>query len=116
MLIFVLCTVRAERLPSFDLRLLISTDKLGHFVFYAVFSLLIIYGHYRQHQGQWMLRAASRLAFYISVPYGMLMELLQAFVFFGRSAEWLDILANCIGSMVGVFIFYACYRLRYGRR
>ena len=49
---------------------------------------------------------ASRLAFYGSIILGVVLEILQWQLNVGRHFEILDIIANIIGSIVGLIAFY----------
>ena len=49
------------------------------------------------------------MALLCSVVYGLLVEWLQANVFFERSADVMDMVANTEGSILGVGLFYLIY-------
>lgn len=55
---------------------------------------------------------APQVAFFVAFSYGLLVELLQAFVFFNRSADFGDIIANTIGSVLGIGLFLLIYGIR----
>jgi VanZ family protein len=42
---------------------------------------------------------------FFSVSFGVLMEICQLYLFNGRSFELFDIIANIIGSVVGLILF-----------
>lgn len=91
-------------------------DKLLHAGAYALLAILI---------AQYLccvLRKPIKAVFYatwLSICFGMMTELLQMMVQTGRTAEWLDILADSIGAFLGSVLFCQIKRLssaRYERR
>lgn len=84
-------------------------DKAVHFFLYAQFSLFLIIGFIKQFQYNKLRQRAIGYAFLISFLYGILMEILQNFVFKGRSIELMDILANFSGTIFGILIFFIIY-------
>lgn len=55
---------------------------------------------------RWPLRQIASLAVIGPVAYGVLLEAVQSVLPY-RSAEWLDVLSNTIGAMVGTLIALA---------
>jgi len=49
---------------------------------------------------------AARISFYGAIFLGVLLEILQWQLNFGRHFEILDIIANIIGSIIGLIAFY----------
>ncbi len=65
-------------------------DKQVHFLAFALLTLP--YGWVRPHAALWLVP--------IAILYGGAIELIQPM--FGRGAEWGDLLADCLGALVGV--------------
>jgi VanZ family protein len=107
--ILLLCALQGDQFPSFRWDFSFSFDKLIHFFFYAVLSLLLIVARVKQHRSSPRRFSAIRVALLVSILYGILVEALQALVFFQRSADWNDVFANTIGSFIGVVLFYLIY-------
>ncbi len=84
-------------------------DKAVHFYLYAQFTLLLIVGFIKQFQLRILHKGPVRSAFLISFFYGIINELLQKYVFSGRSIELFDIAANFSGAIFGILIFYIIY-------
>ena len=84
---------------------LISVDKIGHAFVYAVLTLLILRGFYTKQAKKVLAVSTLILAVSISSVYGVTMEVMQFAFFPGRFFEVLDIIANIIGSLIGVYIF-----------
>ncbi|MBX7204582.1 MAG: VanZ family protein [Bacteroidia bacterium] len=107
--ILLLCALQGDQFPSFHWDFSFSFDKLVHLFFYAVLSLLLIVARVKQYRFSPKRFNAIKAALVVSVLYGMLVEALQALVFFQRSADWNDVVANTAGSFIGVALFYAIY-------
>lgn len=95
-------TVAGINLPEslFDL---ISTDKAAHATVYAIFIVLWLWG-IKKTDGVYVV--APTLIALFCMAYGFLMEVLQFYYFPGRYFEFLDIVANISGVLIGWFIFY----------
>ena len=84
---------------------LIGMDKLGHLVIYAVFTVLLLFGVSKNRN---LNQSSLIFVVVLSSGYGVLMEVMQFTFFKGRYFEVLDIIANIIGSFVGLF-FFNCF-------
>ncbi len=81
-------------------------DKLSHFFAYALLVFL------------WSIALvlkttkikAARVAFYGAIFLGVLLEILQWQLNVGRHFEILDIIANIIGSIIGLIAFYKIFK------
>ncbi len=80
------------------------SDKLLHFFAYAVLGALFLRA-YRTLQIRNNLKLLIILSILSSSLYGISDELHQYFVS-SRSAEWMDIFADILGSLFGVFIYH----------
>ena len=78
-------------------------DKLLHFIAYAVLGALFLRA-YKTLQIRNRLNLLIMLSILSSSMYGISDELHQFFVPL-RSAEWMDIFADILGSVFGVFIY-----------
>ena len=79
------------------------SDKLLHFFAYAVLGALFLRAYKTLRMGN-NLKLLIILSALSSSLYGISDEIHQYFVPF-RSAEWMDIFADIIGSAFGVFIY-----------
>lgn len=73
-------------------------DKIGHLSFYASLTFL------------WSMALRSKkisnyFVLFFSICFGVLMEICQLYLFNGRSFEVYDIIANIVGSFVGLILF-----------
>lgn len=82
---------------------LFSMDKIGHFGIYGIFTFLLLRG-FIFPASQWKEKGVQ-IALSISIFYGIGLEMIQYAFFPGRYFEYLDIIANIIGSFTGLFFF-----------
>ncbi len=82
---------------------LVGVDKLGHLVIYALFSILMFFGIVKNRK-EMPTNTSALLVVGLCSAYGVMMELMQFTFFTGRYFEVLDIIANIIGSFIGLFI------------
>lgn len=80
-------------LPGSDLPAQNLNDKLNHFIAYGVLSFLALLGRHKVSL-MWVIVAA--------IGYGVALEVLQGAMPYGRSASWLDAIANTGGVLGGV--------------
>jgi VanZ family protein len=87
------------RLPALRV---VGFDKIAHFGAFAVLALLVIHALLAWDLGR---RRAAWLAVAISIAYGALDELHQAFVP-GRVPSLLDLVADAAGAAVAAALWY----------
>ena len=89
-------------LPGSELPAQSLNDKLNHFIAYGVLAFL---GALGRHQ------VSLFWATVLVIGYGLLLEALQGLMPFGRSASWLDAVANTAGAVCGILIALGVARL-----
>ena len=85
---------------------LFSPDKIAHFGAYAVFAVLLAVAF--RNRGRW---SSLLLAFLTASVFGILMEVAQALSQTGREYDPVDMLANCLGALLGCLLVWAGRRL-----
>ncbi|MEO1023269.1 MAG: VanZ family protein [Bacteroidota bacterium] len=86
-----------------------SHDKLGHaamFFCWTFFDGLIILLNTRKFPNVLLLITRGLI-------FGGLIEVLQYLIPTNRSPEWLDLLADGIGSLIGIVFLYVLYKWRF---
>ena len=86
-----------------------GADKLGHVVFHAgivLFWFLALKSSSNSFKTQNILMKSILLSLF----YGILIEICQALFTTTRSADWRDVLANCIGASI------ACLTIQLARK
>ncbi|MEM1120399.1 MAG: VanZ family protein [Bacteroidota bacterium] len=81
----------------------IAIDKVGHLVFYGIFTCLLVFGFHKKNQG--IQKNTLLKSLIISSFYGIGMEIMQYSLFPNRYFEVLDIIANISGSLLGLLFF-----------
>jgi VanZ family protein len=98
-----LSLISASKIQKLNVIDIIGIDKLAHLCFYAVFTFL------------WCSALRDKInifwkVIFFSISFGILMEILQFYLFIGRAFELADILANILGCFLGSFIFYKFFK------
>ena len=98
LLIFILCFIPAREVPDLDIPM---ADKWVHFILFGVFSFLWLLSikEFRPHH--------LVIVLICSIVLGWLVEYIQgALTFLGRSQDNMDTLADGIGGLLGVVVFW----------
>ncbi|GLR17844.1 VanZ family protein [Portibacter lacus] len=91
----------SSNVPGISIDLGIPLDKVAHILLYTIYTFLI--GSYLSDK---QVKSYQYYVFILGVPifYGILMEVMQYYLSPSRSFDMLDIIANIIGSLVGVLL------------
>ncbi len=103
-IIVYLSTMPTSSLDEYALTDMMPIDKLAHVIMYALYSLLLLYGLSAGRPSSirtnhWI------IAWLVGVSLGILMEVIQSKFFPERHFDFLDIIANIIGSTAGLAVF-----------
>ena len=91
----------------------IGLDKVAHILMYAGFAFACLWGYRKQFvsNGLSYQKRAIILTILISIAYGGLTEIMQETItVLHRSGDWRDLIADSIGTGLGVLIFYLFFR------
>ncbi|MBQ6770892.1 MAG: VanZ family protein [Bacteroidales bacterium] len=90
----------------------IGMDKMVHILMYATFAFLCIWGYRKQFvsNGKAYQKKALLLTALIGIGYGGLTELMQEFLVPTRTGDWFDFLADSMGTLVGVSVFFLFFK------
>jgi VanZ family protein len=91
----------------------IGLDKVAHILMYAGFAFACLWGYRKQFvsNGLSYQKRAILLTILISIAYGGLTEIMQETIaILHRSGDWRDLIADSIGTGLGVLIFYLFFR------
>ena len=90
----------------------IGLDKVVHLIMYAGFAFACLWGYRKQFisNGLSYRRKAIFLTLFISIAYGGLTELIQEYLIKSRTGDWIDFLADSIGTIIGILAFYLFFR------
>ena len=91
----------------------LGLDKVAHVIMYAGFAFACLWGYRKQFvsNGLAYQKRAIFLTILISIAYGGLTEIMQETItVLHRSGDWRDLIADSIGTGLGVLIFYLFFR------
>lgn len=88
----------------------LQPDKLVHIFFYGLLSFLLLYGFARQYDWRKSRYTLLIITFLIGTVFGLILEVLQYYVFIGRSGNVYDFIANVLGTLIGMSIFWLLLR------
>ncbi len=78
------------------------TDKLSHMFAYFTLILTLLFAYHKNG----MLQGTNWLLLILACStYGVVLEFIQYSLFPNRYFEWLDVLANVSGALIGSFTF-----------
>ena len=98
-------------LPSSNIQDIKVSDKLIHFVFYAVFSFFLFLLSHNVNFGLDTLIKKWTFVLTIGTLLGFIIEWIQYALVPSRSGEWLDILANTLGLIAMLSSTYLLKRI-----
>jgi|WetSurMetagenome_2_1015567.scaffolds.fasta_scaffold593733_2 VanZ family protein len=109
LLILVLCSIPGSSIPKVRWFNIPNLDKIVHFLLY--FPLAFFLGAEFDLSKKTILRITGPLIVMLIIAlYGGLIEILQGKFFINRSADILDFLADVIGGLTGLTVFYLFFR------
>ena len=76
-------------------------DKWTHMVMYFVMAVVICGEYYKCHRPQLSLRSMLVWGIFVPALLGGMLELVQNYCTTYRSGEWLDLVADSLGALVG---------------
>lgn len=82
----------------------LSPDKIGHLVFYAVQTFLLIWAFAKSQEWKEIKVVGVVLAMLIAASYGTSLEFVQANIP-GRAFDYADMVANFVGTFIGAYSF-----------
>ncbi len=104
-IILILCGAPSSGFPSIRIINIPHLDKVVHLGLYFVFTILLISENNALRSKGGVTKRAIYFAFALSIPYGVLIELLQLLLFTSRSADFIDILANTSGAILATLVY-----------
>lgn len=113
--IILLCTTPTDQLPDASLWAFLSFDKAVHFGLFALLTLFVIVGLKRQYSFYQLRYYPRSYAVLYSVLFGLGIEILQLSLSTGRNFDWMDWVADIIGSCLGVILFRIIYGKEFAR-
>lgn len=104
-IILFLSSIPSNDLPDFSFWTLFSFDKFVHAGMYGVLSFQVMKACVRQFANKSLRYNAVWVTLVIGTVYGGLIELFQEYVLTDRSGDWMDLIANIVGTILGIILF-----------
>jgi VanZ family protein len=101
-LIFILSAIPSIAPPP----VFVLKDKIYHSIEYGIFSFLLFLAFYHSRKGS-LKKKAFLLSCIVGIAYGLSDEIHQSFVP-GRTCEFLDFVADCLGIVlvqIGIWLY-----------
>ncbi len=90
----------------------LGPDKIVHFIVFGILSFSMIWG-YREKiisQNSNTQKKSYLLTLLLSISYGALTEILQKYIFINRYGSIYDFIADAIGCVLGVIVFFYYFK------
>lgn len=84
----------------------LQPDKIVHVAVFGVLSFVILYNARTQYIQSKRRYLYVMVTVAVSTIYGLLTEILQHYVFIGRTGNVYDVLADMVGALAGWLLFY----------
>lgn len=104
LLVFLLCLVSVGELPKLSIKVS-GIDKLVHFTFHFVF--VILWSLYLKNRN---IKPVLLKIFFISLCFGILIEVCQSLFTTTRQADVMDVLANATGAFTAITILFLYHK------
>jgi VanZ family protein len=88
----------------------IEPDKVVHLFIFGVLVFLILFGFREKYFFSTKRYWFGIISVLITSVYGMIIEILQLYLFIGRSGSRFDFYADAIGALLGWIGFYLVFR------
>lgn len=98
-LIAVLSLVSLKSIPK---EYISGNDKVMHFIFYAIFVVLLSFAKSKSY----FKMKHNLFIIFIVIIYGIVIEILQGVITKNREADIYDAIANSLGAIVGFILVY----------
>ncbi len=104
--ILVLSGIPGDYIPHvLSFRDWLQPDKIVHVAIFGVLALLLLRGILTRRPGKKPQRFAEPIVLFIGTVFGALTELLQRYLFIGRSGNVFDLLADIAGLLAGIAVY-----------
>jgi len=109
LVIGVLTGLPGKNFPDMSFWKLLQFDSAAHAFVFLVFTFLWGVALAKQRNFGFLSRNAVGFAAIVGVLYGISIEIMQYYIFIGRSCEFSDMVSDATGCLIGYFVFKAVY-------
>jgi VanZ family protein len=108
--IMIICAIPGDKIPKLSFLEWLKPDKIVHILVFSVLSILLLRTFLDAKTLNWNEKSIAVFSIVLSSAYGILVEILQYFVFINRSGDVRDAIANTIGAIIGWWIYKRFFR------
>ncbi len=91
----------------------LGPDKIVHLIFYGILCFLLMQSFSMHYELSLYPYSIIIGTFFIGTIFGLIIEVMQNFVFTGRNGNPFDFIANMIGCILGIIAFWFIRRKKY---
>ncbi len=102
LLVLIMLGMPGHKIPRTIYPAIAHADKLIHVILFMIAGLLLAYGFFRQEAETRWHRYYLLIAFLSGTAYGAVTEWLQYRIFSGRHGSIADVVADAVGTALGV--------------
>lgn len=103
--VLILCGLPGRDFPELSFLQWLKPDKIAHLILFGVQCFLLLKAFRKMKQTSVYYKNAVLFSLTLSITYGVLVEVLQTYVFIQRDGDVRDAIANAIGAFLGVWLF-----------
>jgi glycopeptide antibiotics resistance protein len=103
--ILILCALPGSSFPKLTFLDWLRPDKVVHLIMFGALCFLLIKGFTQQNTFHPLSLYPKMYAALLSIIYGIVIELLQEYIFIWRSGEFFDVVADAFGALIGLWVY-----------
>jgi VanZ family protein len=100
--ILILCALPGTYVPRLSFLDWLRPDKVIHLIMFGALSFLLMKGFVQQKNIITLNVHPKLFAVIFTIIYGIMIELLQEYIFIWRSGEIFDAIADALGAIIGL--------------
>jgi VanZ family protein len=105
----VLCGLPGNTFPDLSFWKFLQFDSAAHIFVFLIFTFLWSVAYKKQRNSEFLYRYGPAISLLTGILYGIVIEILQYYIFVRRSAEISDMISDSVGCIFGYFIFKLIY-------
>ena len=102
-IILILCGIPGKKIPELTFIQWLGPDKIVHLILFGTQCFLLLKAFHLHTNVSF--KKAAWISVTFSISYGILVEILQKYIFIDRSPDVRDAMANAVGAFCGLWLF-----------
>src|SRR5204863_7426856 len=103
--VLILCGLPGKDFPDLTFLEWLKPDKIIHLFLFGIQCYLLIKAFNQMEESSALFKNAIIYSLTLSISYGVVVEILQTYIFIQRDGDVRDAIANAIGALLGVWIY-----------